>query len=421
MQELEGRGRLVVRNIGQLLTMDSVPGELGTAPAERILEIVPEAAVVAEDGKVVWVGLEQDLPSEHQESGRVVDAGGRVVMPGLVECHTHLLFAGNRANEFALRSLGATYEQIAAAGGGIAHTMTATRKAGADSLFAAGLSRLDEFLKLGVTTVESKSGYGLDAESEVRLLEVMRSLQTRHPVDVVPTFLGAHIVPPEHRSDRRRYIDILTREMIPEVARRSLAKFCDVFCEEGAFSPDESREILESGAEYGLIPKVHAEQLSRSGGALLAARVGAASADHLDFATPDDARFMAMQGTVAVLLPGATFFLNKKRYPDGRMFIQSGCEVALSTDYNPGSSHTRNLWLMGTMGCTHCGLSPAVALRAITRGAARAIRMEHQVGRISRGLLADFLILDVTDWQEILYLYGHNPVSQVYKRGRRVI
>ncbi len=421
MQEVDGRGRLVVRNIGQLLTMDSAAGELGKAPAERILEIIPDAAMVAEDGKVVWVGLEQDLSNEESPTTRILDAGGRVVMPGLVECHSHLLFAGNRANEFALRSMGATYEEIAAAGGGIVNTMTATRRAGADALFTAGLARLDDFLKLGVTTVESKSGYGLDPESEIKLLEVMRSLQTRHPVDVVPTFLGAHIVPPEHRQERRRYIDMLTREMIPEVARRNLARFCDVFCENGAFTPDESREILESGAEYGLIPKVHAEQLSHSGGALLAARVGAASADHLDFATADDARFMAMQGTVAVLLPGATFFLNKKRYPDGRLFTQAGCDVALSTDYNPGSSHTRNLWLMGTMGCTHCGLAPAVALRAITRGAARAIRMEHQVGRISRGLLADFLILDAMDWQEILYLYGHNPVLQVYKRGRRVV
>ena len=338
----------------------------------------------------------------------------------MVECHTHLLFGGNRAHEFELRTQGLSYEEIARRGGGIASTVSETRKIGADRLFALGMERLDRFLATGVTTVEIKSGYGLDTETELKLLETARSLHGRHTVDVVGTFLGAHIVAPEYREDRAAYVKLVCEEMIPAVAQANLARFCDVFCEEGAFTLDESRKILECGRAHGLVPKIHAEQLTHSGAALIGAEVGAASADHLDFATADDARALTDKEVVPVLLPGATFFIGKKRYPDGRLFTSLGAEVAISTDYNPGSSHTQNLWLMGTMSCCYCGLTPSQALRAMTAGAARALLMHGEVGSLKRGLKADFVILEDADWQEVLYLFGRIPVREVYKAGKKV-
>jgi len=379
--------------------------------------MLPRAALVVQDGVFAWVGEDQQVPPSVLAEGETVDAGGCVVMPGLVECHTHLVFGGQRAHEFELRARGATYEEIARQGGGIASTVRATVETAADSQFLSGMNRLDSFLSMGVTTVEVKSGYGLDTENELKILEVARSLQGRHPVDVVTTFLGAHVVAPEFRTRRADYVELVCTEMIPEVARRKLASFCDVFCDEGAFTVDESRHILQTGLTYGLQAKIHAEQLSRSGGGRLAAELGAVSADHLDHADRGDAEALAEAGVVSVFLPGATFFLGKSRYPDGRLFARAGAEVAISTDYNPGSSHTQNLWLMGTMACTHCGLEPAQALRAMTRGAARALDMDDRVGTIAPGARADFLFLDCCDWQELLYQFGWNPVGTVYKRG----
>ena len=408
----------IVRNIGQLLTMDADTKALRTRDPQGILGLVEGAAMVIEDGKVEWAGPEKDLPNRSEAD--FIDAQGRVVMPGLVECHTHLLFGGNRAAEFELRSRGASYEEVAEAGGGIANTVKATREIGADSLFVRGLEGLDRFLELGVTTLETKSGYGLDLETELKLLQVARSLHGRHCIDVVGTFLGAHIVPPEYKEDRTQYVDLVCNEMIPQVASEGLAEFCDVFCEEGAFIVDEARRILTTGLDHGLRPKVHAEQLTHSGASQLAAELGSASADHLDFATREDAEALARGGTAAVLLPGATFFIGKHRYPDGAMLVDAGATVALSTDFNPGSSHTRNLWLMGTFGCTYCGLTPSQALYAITAGAAKALGRENSIGRLTPGHAADFIFLEDRDWQEILYLFGRNPVTSVYKRGALV-
>jgi len=409
---------LLVRGIGQILTMDEKAAEAGCGPAEKELGLVRDAAMVVQEGDVTWVGKERDLPGDvRKDVVEVFDAGGRVVMPGLVDCHTHLVFAGTRAGEFEMRSQGATYEEIARQGGGIASTVAATRTAHADELFTAGLARLDRFLAWGVTTVEAKSGYGLDTESELKLLRVVRSLSGRHPVEVVSTFLGAHVVPPEHRADRGRYLDILCSEMIPAVAGEGLAVFCDVFCEDGAFTVEESRRILVAGKEHGLVPKIHAEQLSRSGGALLAAELGCASADHLDFAEAEDAHAMAVAGVTAVLLPGATLFTGKKRFPDARLFSAAGATVALSTDFNPGSSHTQNLWLMGTLGCVYMGMRPSAALRAMTAGGATALGLANRLGTLAPGKAADFLLLEDRDWTQILYLYGRNPVARAWKEG----
>jgi imidazolonepropionase len=409
--------RTLFENIGQLLTMDTTLHDLRSPVASRVLGLVDEAALLIDGGLVRWLGPADELPAAVASGARKVDVGGRVIMPGLVECHTHLLFGGHRAHEFALRAAGASYEEIGRAGGGIANTVAATRRAPADELLQSGMKRLSGFARMGVTTVEIKSGYGLDVETELKMLEVARLLQQNHPLDVLSTFLGAHIVPPEHQGNRETYIDQLCNKLIPEVARQSLAEFCDVFVEDGAFTVAEARRILNVAKSAGMALKVHAEQLTHTGATQLAAELGAVSADHLDHANDADAEALTQSGTVAVLLPGATFFLGKSRYPSGQQFIQAGATVALSTDYNPGSSHTQNLWLMGTLACTHCGLSPAQALWAMTRGAATAINRERTKGHLRPDVKADFLVLEATDWEDILYLYGHNPVAETYKAG----
>jgi imidazolonepropionase len=409
--------RTLFENIGQLLTMDTTLHDFRSPVASRVLGLIDDAALLIDGGLVRWLGPADEIPPAMASGARRVDAGGRVVMPGLVECHTHLVFGGHRAHEFARRAAGATYEEIARAGGGIASTVAATRAASAEELLQSGLKRLDGFARMGITTVEIKSGYGLEQATELKILEVCRSLQQEHPLDILSTFLGAHIVPPEHQSDRETYIDQLCNEMIPEIARQNLAEFCDVFVEEGAYTVAEARRILSAAKSAGLALKVHAEQLTHTGATQLAAELGAVSADHLDHASKADAEALTQSETVAVLLPGATFFLGKSDYPNGRQFIEAGATVALSTDYNPGSSHTQNLWLMGTLACTHCGLAPAQALWAMTRGAATALNRAQTKGHLRPDIKADFLILDTTDWEDILYLYGHNPVAETYKAG----
>lgn len=402
----------LVKNIGQLLTMDPDMCRGGN-PSERLLGLVTSGAVLLDDGKVVYSGPESQLPATAALEASTIDAKGKVVMPGLVECHTHLVFGGNRANEFQMRALGIGYEAIARQGGGILNTVEATRQASADELFELGMERLDRFLEFGVTTVEIKSGYGLNTETELKILEVIRRLGEEHELGVVPTFLGAHVVAPEFKFRSEAYVDLVCQEMIPEVARRKLALFCDVFCEEGAFTVAQSRRILETGAAYGLLPKIHCEQLTHSGGCALAGQVKAMSADHLDFCNEADARSLSDSGTVATFLPGATFFIGKKRFPNGRMFKDAGARIALSTDFNPGSSHTQNLWLMGTMGSSYMGLTPAECLRAMTVGAATALGLRKKVGQLKAGMQADLLVLKSRDWQDILYLYGTNPVQRV--------
>ena len=411
---------LLVRNISQLLTMDTGLHDLRSPHDGRILGLVEDAAMVVSGDKVIWVGPSEELPPNYRNNIEVIDAGGRVVMPGLVDCHTHLVFGGSRAHEFGLRTRGATYEEIARQGGGISNTVAETRKSNADELFLSGMARLDAFAAFGITTVEIKSGYGLDFDHELKMLEVIRTLAGRHPLDVVATFLGAHIVPPDYSTKRHAYIEMLCEELIPQVADEQLAEFCDVFCETGAFSVSEARIILEAAGKAGLKLKIHAEQLTRSGGSLLAAELGAVSADHLDCAGEREAVELSHQGVVSVILPGATFFLGKQKYANGRMFIDAGGAVAISTDFNPGSSYTQNLWLMGTMACTNCGLTPAQSLWSMTRGAAKALAREASLGALTPGRQADFLILEHNDWQQILYLYGHNPVAAVYKNGKRL-
>jgi imidazolonepropionase len=415
---MKEKADLVIRNIGQLLTMNPASGSDPLAGLGLILD----AAVAVQGEQILFAGKESDLsgPVELTPETEEIDAGGRVVLPGLVDCHTHLVFAGNRAHEFSKRISGASYEEILAAGGGINATVEATRKAPEDTLVALGLQRLNRFLSLGVTTLEVKSGYGLDKDTELKMLRAVKELDRRHVVDLVPTFLGAHVVPLEYRNRRAAYVDLVVEEMIPAVAGEKLAEFCDVFCEQGAFSLDETRRILEAGIEHGLRPKLHSEQLSRSGSIDLAVELGAASVDHLENATRADAQKLSGSDTVAVLLPGATYFLGKTDFAPGRMLADAGCAVAVSTDFNPGSCMSENLPLMLNMACLYCRLYPREALLGATRWAAQAVGRQDRAGTLTPGKLADVLVLDTHDFRNFVYHFGVNLTHMVFKRGKQV-
>ncbi len=386
--------------------------------SDDLLGIVDDAALcVSEEGRVLSAGP-RAAPAD--EGHRVVDLRGAVVMPGLVESHTHLVWGGDRLDDFVARPSGVSYADIARRGGGISTTVRATRAASGDDLRSGGRARLDSFLKAGVTTVEIKSGYGLETETELKMLRVIRALDEEHPIDVIPTFLGAHTIPRVFGVTRERYLAELLEEMLPAVAECGLAEFCDVFCEETAFSLAESRQILEAAAGLGLKLKIHAEQLSYTGAARLAAELGAVSADHLEELPASDIRALAEAGTVASLLPGATLFLGQERFPPARALIDGGVTVALSTDCNPGSSPTTHLWLMGTLGCVRMGMSPSESLAAMTVGGARALGRAAQVGALAPGMQADFVVLDSGRPEQALYWMGALPVARVYKRGRLV-
>ncbi len=407
---------LIIKNARELLTLSSSFND------ESGLGIIPNGAVAVKGGRIFWIGKTDEFPEDFvlSSAGEAIDATGKVVMPGLIDSHTHLVFAGSRENEFEQRTQGLTYLEIAARGGGIVSTVEATRRASFEELFSLGKRRLDRFLSKGVTTIEAKSGYGLTFEDEIKILRVTKALQQEHPVDIVSTFLGAHTLPREFREERRRYIDLVIREMIPEVARQGLAQFCDVFCEEKAFTLDESREILETGKTYGLKPKIHADQLSPGGGAELAAEVGAYSADHLEYVSSKGIEQMAEKGVTAVLLPGASFFLSMKQYPPAREMIEKGISVALSTDLNPGSSMTESLPLMMTMGCLFFKMTPAEAIKGVTVNAARSMGKEDEIGSLEKGKEGDLVVLDIPNYKYLTYHFGVNHVDLVIKNGKVV-
>ncbi|MBN1631222.1 MAG: imidazolonepropionase [Thermoleophilia bacterium] len=416
---------LIVKDAGELLTCVRTGA---TSGARSTLGVIREGAVAAREGRIVWVGPTASLQEEVRlvRGGEEVDAEGRVVMPGLVECHAHVAFAGDRSDEFQMRVAGASYQDVAKAGGGIMSTVHATRAASDEVLRALTRKRLDYFLYFGVTTVEAKSGYGLSQEEEIRLLEVYRDVGAAHSVDVVPTLLAAHTVPVEYLDRPDDYVKMIVKKMIPAAAKHHLARFCDAFCEQGAFTADQCRRVLEAGLEHGLLPKLHADQLSYMAGTEMAAELGAVSVDHLDHVS--DAGIAALAAAdsqkrvpVAVLLPGATFFLGEGGYAPARRLLEAGARVALSTDLNPGSSPTANLWLMATMGCSQLRMSAEEVIRAITIEAAAALAADDEVGSLEVGKKADILILEETRDAEIPYRYGMNPVWRVYKEGALVV
>ncbi len=401
----------VLTNIATLYTC-AEPGGQGAVHA------IADAALVWEGETIRWVGAEAELPAAYAAAGRL-DAGGALVVPGLVDCHTHLAFGGWRADEFEMRILGKSYLDVARAGGGIASTMRHTRAASEDALFERCLGFLGEMARLGVTTVECKSGYGLTLEDELKLLRVYRRLAVSQPLGIVATFLGAHVVPPEYRDDRAAYVRLLCDEMIPRVAAEGLAEFCDVFVEETAFHADEARRIFAAAKRHGLRPKLHVDQLGDGGGAALAAEVGAVSADHLEYTSEAGMRAMAEAGVVAVSLPLATLYLRQKPM-DARAFLDAGAAVAVATDFNPGSAPSFHLPLALTLACTMNRLTPAEALKGATRYAARAIGREDRIGALEPGKQADFVLLDAESVNHWLYHFRPNAARATYVRGRRV-
>lgn len=399
---------LLVTNIGQLVTNDPDRGEL--------LGIVESAAVAVVEGTMAWVGAESDLPADYLELP-IHDAAGSAVVPGFVDAHTHLVFAGDRSDEFSRRLAGERYEDILAAGGGILSTVEATRTATGNELFADAAVRASRMLAAGTTTVEVKSGYGLDVDTEVKMLGVAARIDAELPIDVVPTFLGAHVVPAEYRDRRQDYVDLVCTDMLDACA--PLASFCDVFCDDAAFTVAESRKILRAAAERGLGLRVHADQLGQIGAAGLAAELSAASADHLDYASYADLSTMEQAGTVAVLLPAVSFSM-RLPYPDGREIWDSGVAVALATDCNPGTAWVETMPFVIALASLHLGLTPAEALWAATRGGARSLRLDDR-GHAVPGAVGDLVVLDAPSYLHLPYRPDGDLVSSVIKRGEVVV
>lgn len=416
---MKAEADLLIENAAQLLTLTASDRAV---EADENLGIIANGTVAARDGRIVWVGPASQASRNVSlfSGGKAIEALGKVVMPGFIDSHTHLLFAGTREKEFDLRLRGVTYQEIAAKGGGIKSTVDKTRRASKEELTAIGRKNLDSMLSLGTTTVEAKTGYGLSTKDEIKMLEALEALGREHPLDIIPTFLGAHEIPPEYAGRREDYVRLLIEEMIPAVAEKRVAVFCDVFCEEGIFSLEESRRILEAGRRYGMLPKIHADELSSLGGAELAAEIGAVSADHLLFISEKGMGSLAEKRVVATLLPGTAFFLFMGRYAPARRMIAKGINVALATDFNPGSCMTESLPLITTIACTQMRMTPAEAILGVTLNAAKALRKEGEIGSLDPGKQADLVILDVPDYRQLSYHFGVNHVNKVVKKGKLI-
>ncbi len=412
---------LLITGASELATPLGGKAKAGSEQDE--LKVIKGGCLAALEGEIVFVGSEEEMKFRVEAVARasIIDAAGGTVLPGFIDPHTHAVFAGERPEEFDMRLRGRGYAEIAKAGGGILSTVRATRAASEDELVEIGTRHLDSMLTLGTTTVEIKSGYGLDLETELKMLRAVRRLSESHPLTVVPTFLGAHEVPPEYRSrpeGTNLYADLVVNEMIPAVAAEGLAKYCDIFTETGVFDLEASRRILTAAREAGMQLKVHAEQLTPLGGAELAAELGAISAEHLEFVSEKGISKMAEAGTIAIPLPGAAFFLMMKDYPPVRRMIEAGMPVALATDFNPGSSHCESMPLMITLACLNMKMSVAEALVGATLNAAASIGMADSVGSLEPGKRADVIILDVPSHFHIVYHWGVNHVRKVVKDGK---
>ncbi|RST74250.1 imidazolonepropionase [Siminovitchia acidinfaciens] len=412
-----------IKHAAQLATLASDVNGPRSREAMSELGIIEDGSVWLEDGVVKAVGttaeLEQQYASRAHEAD-IVDASGHLITPGLVDPHTHVVYGGSREREFEMRLEGSTYMEIMNAGGGIHATTRMTREASEKELIEQSTRRLNSFLAHGVTTVEGKSGYGMDLETELKQLRVMKKLQETHPVDIVPTFMGAHAVPPEYKGREDEFVDIVIEEMLPVVAEEKLAEFNDVFCEKDVYTPEQSERILEAGKRYGLTPKIHADEIAPYGGAELAAKVGAISAEHLLKASKEGIHAMAEAGTIACLLPATALYLREEA-AEGRYMIDHGVPVAISTDANPGSSPTTSMPLVMNLACISMWMTPAEALTAATHNAACAINRQDQVGSLEVGKLGDVVLWNVKNYQELQYLFGVNHVKSVWKKGVQVV
>lgn len=395
--------------------------QLACCPANQTqhdIGLIENAAVVYQQAHIVWCGQQCDLPEIYRTEPRL-NVGGGLVIPGLVDCHTHLCFGGWRGDEFEMRIQGRSYQEIAAAGGGIRSTVAATRAAHSEYLLSKARQALDGMLKLGVTTVECKSGYGLSTEHELKQLRVYQTLDQCHAIDLVATFLGAHIIPPEYAECRDDYIALICKEMLPLVWRERLAEFCDIYIDTGAYTVEEGQQILTAAGELGFKLKAHAEQLSATGAARLAAKMGAISVEHLEYLPETDREALREAGTVAVSLPLASLYLREK-YIQARALINHGIPVAVATDFNPGSAPSWHLPLALTLACLNQGMTPAEALKGATTHAARAIGRHRQIGSIAPGMQADLTIIDAPSVNHWLYHMTPNACQAVIKKGQVV-
>lgn len=409
---------LVVRHAAQLVCVSRGGDRSRRGPAQGELEVIPDGALVVSGERIAWVGPTCDVPPQ-PPGAEVLDATGRTVLPGFVDSHTHLLFAGSREDEFEQRLQGRSYQEIAAQGGGIQATVRQVRASSREELKQLARPRLRRLLASGVTTVEVKSGYGLTPDDERKCLEAVAELNAEGPWELVPTFLGAHAVPAEYAHDRAGYLRLLLDDMLPEVARCRLAEFCDVFCERGVFDLEESERILRRATQLGLRLKVHADELTPLGGAELAARLGAVSADHLLCISDAGIEALAATDTTATLLPGTAFFLGLP-YAPARRLLAGGAAVALASDCNPGTCPSENLLLVGTMACTQMRMLPAEVVTALTLNGAAALGRADRLGSLAVGKQADFVVWDVPNYRTLFYHFGVEHAWRVVKRGRVV-
>lgn len=410
---------LVIKNIGKLVTCkNSYSPKVKEAMNE--LEIIEDAYVAISDGKFVQIGTGEDYKEIIQANTEIQDANGLLVTPGLIDGHTHLVHGGSRENEFSMKLSGVPYLDILKQGGGILSTVKSTKEASFIELYDKAKKSLDRMLEFGVTTVEAKSGYGLELETEIKQLEVAKKLDESHPIDLVHTFLGAHAVPKEYKENSKEYIELIVKEMLPKVKALGLSEFCDVFCEDAVFNIEESEYILTEAKKLGYKLKIHADEIVSLGGAELAARVGCVSADHLMAASEEGIKEMAYNNVVANILPGTSFNLNKS-YANARKMIDMGAAVSISSDYNPGSCPSENLQFAMQLGCLGLKMTPNEVLNAVTINAAYAVDRQNEVGSIEIGKKADLVIFDAPNVEYLMYHFGINHVDRVYKNGTLVV
>jgi len=411
---------LLITGASQLVTLRGSGPRRGNSLSK--LELIDDGALLVRDGAIAAVGTRAQVEgSAEARAAEKLDLGGRVALPGFVDSHTHLIHAASRAEEYELKIQGASYEEVARKGGGILNSVKKLRVATAEELKKRALAALQQFAGHGTTTMEAKSGYGLDVASELKILKLHKELAAEQPLEIASTFLGAHVVPDEFRKKAggtKKYIQLLEENLLPEIAERKLAVFCDVFCERGAFTVEESKRVLQAGRQWGLAPRMHAEQLSRSGATRLAILLRAASCDHLEYVNKSDIRALGRSETVATLLPGCDFHLGLQKYAPARALIDAGAIVALATDYNPGTSPTLSMPMILSLACTQLRMTPAEAITAATINAACALRREKQVGSLEVGKQADVAVFEVADYREIPYYFGVNHCWMTIKRGR---
>jgi imidazolonepropionase len=406
---------LAVIHAAQLVTLAG-PKRPRVGAEMSELAIVRDGGMLIRDGKIDLVGSSEEV-AKNAGDAKIVDAGGHVVLPGFVDAHTHLVFAGNRLDDFERRARGETYEQIARAGGGIWSTVEKTRAASVEELFNQAEAHAKWFLRCGTTTIEAKSGYGLTVEDELKILRVMQRLNGQTPLEIVPTFLGAHAVPRDMNVDE--YIGLVIDEMLPRIAGEKLAEFCDVFCERGYFDVEHSRRVLRAASKFGLRLRIHADQLSDSGGAQLAAELKATTADHLEKTGEQGIAALKSAKVQPVLVPGSVYALGSSDYPRAREMIEAGLAVVIATDFNPGSSPTPSMPMILSLACTQMKMSPAEAITAATINAAYSLKRGDKIGSLERGKLANFAIFECKDYRELAYWFGMPQTHSVYVKGRR--